>query len=91
MLKTRSDEYLQKGLTGKIVNIYRSCFLKFSPCGARSVENPVENVENIHFALYNFIVKKSTKPCKDRKMPSFYQKTATAAALCFVNSTRFLA
>jgi hypothetical protein len=42
-------------LTGKIVNIRLHLFLKFSASGAQKVENPVENVENIHFPVYNFV------------------------------------
>ena len=57
MLKTRTNEYLQKGLTTKIVNFHRASLLKFSASGAQSVENPVENVENIHFAMYIFVAK----------------------------------
>lgn len=74
MLKTQRDEYLQKGLTTKIVNFYRATGFIFSCGGGAFVENPVDNVENIHFAVYNFVEKSVKNPPKNEKNRVFAKK-----------------
>jgi hypothetical protein len=58
MLKTARDEYSQNPLTGfSTKNLpMPSAFLLRG--GESCVENPVENVENIHFSMYKKVVKR---------------------------------
>ena len=80
MLKTQTSDYLQKGLTTKIVNFHRDEFLTFSPKQRRNVENPVENVENIHFAVNNSSRKRREKSQKVVKNRVFTKKRQPESA-----------
>ena len=68
MLKTRPNEYLQNPLTGFLHPNTPIASALLPRGGEARVENPVENVENIHFALYKIVEKGAHTPKKTKKM-----------------------